>query len=84
MEIRLLDVEGKIIATTEGEFLLGLDTGKNQPYFLKGLEKTYVQDAGIFMHYGAEKEVLAIGTPLKARRRQDHRHPGKLLQLRQY
>src|SRR3990167_1845076 len=34
VEIRLLDVEGKIVATTEGEFLLGLDTGKNQPYFL--------------------------------------------------
>lgn len=67
VEIRLLDVEGKIIAATEGEFLLGLDTGKNQPYFLKGLEKTYVQDAGIFMHYGAEKEVLAIGAPLKGR-----------------
>ena len=67
VEIRLLDAEGKIIATTEGEFLLGLDTGKNQPYFLKGLEKTYIQDAGIFMHYGSEKEVLAIGTPLKGR-----------------
>ena len=67
VEIRLLDVEGKIVAASEGEFLLGLDTGKNQPYFLKGLEKTYVQDAGIFMHYGAEKEVLAIGAPLKGR-----------------
>ena len=67
VEIRLLDLEGKIIATTEGEFLLGLDTGKNQPYFLRGLEKTYVQDAGIFMHYGTEKAVLAIGAPLKGR-----------------
>src|SRR3989338_4435694 len=67
VEIRLLDVEGKIVAASEGEFLLGLDTGKNQPYFLKGLEKTYIQDAGIFMHYGAEKEVLAIGAPLKGR-----------------
>ncbi len=67
VEIRLLDIEGKIIATTEGEFLLGLDTGKYQPYFLNGLEKTYVQDAGIFMHYGTEKEVLAIAAPLKGR-----------------
>ncbi len=67
VEIRILDAEGKIIAASEGEFLLGIDSGKSQPYFLKGLEKTYVQDAGILMHYGAEKEVLAIGVPLKGR-----------------
>ena len=67
VEIRALDLKGSIIATTEGEFLLGLDMGKDQPYFLEGRNKTYIQDAGIFTHYDAEEEVISIGTPIKTR-----------------
>lgn len=67
VETRVLDIQGKIIGTSEGEFMLGIDSGKNQPYFLKGIEKTYIQDAAKFIHFGVEKDVIAIGTPLKSR-----------------
>ena len=67
VEIRALDLKGGIIATSEGEFLLGLDMGKGQPYFMEGQNKTYIQDAGIFRHYDLEEEVISIGTPIKTR-----------------
>jgi len=67
VEIRVLDLKGSIIATTEGEFLLGLDMGKDQPYFLQGQNRTYIQDAGIFTHYDVEEEVISISAPIKTR-----------------
>src|SRR3990167_6627344 len=67
VEIRVLDLKGSIIATTEGEFLLGLDMGKDQPYFLQGQNRTYIQDAGIFTHYDVEEEVISISMPIKTR-----------------
>ena len=68
LEIRILDLEGRIIGTSEKESLLGADTGKTQAYFLEGSHSSYIQDSGILMHEGEEKEVIAIGTPLKGRR----------------
>ncbi|HAH20516.1 MAG: hypothetical protein A2Y00_04985 [Omnitrophica WOR_2 bacterium GWF2_43_52] len=67
LEIRVLDITGKIIGDSEGEALLGLATGKTQAYFLEGQHTAYIQDSGIFMHWGAEEEIIAIGTPLKSR-----------------
>lgn len=70
LEIRVLNLQGKIIGSSQGEYLLGLGWGTDQPYFLKGLESTYIQDAGVFVQPGAVEEfqeVIAIGTPLKSR-----------------
>src|SRR3989338_1554191 len=67
LEIRVLDITGKIIGDSEGEALLGLATGKTQAYFLEGQYTAYIQDSGIFMHRGSEEEIIAIGTPLKGR-----------------
>ncbi len=67
LEIRVLGLQGGIIGASEGEYLLGLSTGREQPYFLQGLQRTYVQDSGIFVYQGQEEEVIAIGTPLKSR-----------------
>ncbi|TAN63162.1 HAMP domain-containing protein [bacterium] len=70
LEIRVLDLQGKIIGSSEGEYLLGLGWGTDQPYFLKGLKNTYIQDAGVFARPGTIEEfqeVIAISTPLKSR-----------------
>lgn len=74
LEIRVLDLQGKIIGSSEGEYLLGLGWGTDQPYFLKGSKNTYIQDAGVFVQPGTVEEfqeVIAIGTPLKSRGRID-------------
>src|SRR3989338_6160313 len=44
LEIRILDLSGRIIGTSEADYLLGLGTGNSQPYFLEGQYKTYIQD----------------------------------------
>lgn len=70
LEIRVLDLQGKIIGSSEGEYLLGLGWGTGQPYFLKGMKNTYIQDAGAFVRPGTIEEfqeVIAISTPLKSR-----------------
>src|SRR3990167_328382 len=68
LEIRVLDLQGKIIGSSEGEYLLGLGREDNQPYFLEGQKNTYIQDAGVFAQSASEEqEVIAIGTPLKGR-----------------
>src|SRR3989338_5174221 len=67
VETRVLDLKGGIIATTEGEFLLGLDMGKDQPYFFQGQNRTYIQYPGIFTHYDVEEEVISFSAPNKTR-----------------
>jgi PAS domain S-box-containing protein len=70
LEIRILDLQGKIIGSSEGEYLLGLGWGVDQPYFLEGLRNTYMQDASVFTRPGTIEEyheVITIGTPLKSR-----------------
>lgn len=69
LEIRILDLSGMIIGTSEADYLLGLGTGNNQPYFLEGQYKTYIQDVSTYIYQGVEElqEVIVIGTPLKSR-----------------
>lgn len=69
LEIRILDLSGRIIGTSEADYLLGLGTGNNQPYFLEGQHKTYIQDVSTYIYQGVEElqEVIVIGTPLRSR-----------------
>lgn len=69
LEIRVLDLSGRIIGTSEADYLLGLVTGNNQPYFLEGQHKTYIQDVSTYIYQGVEElqEVIAIGTPLRSK-----------------
>lgn len=69
LEIRVLDLSGRIIGTSEGDYLLGLGTGNTQPYFLEGQHKTYIQDVSTYIYQGVEElqEIIVIGTPLKSR-----------------
>src|SRR3989338_6880335 len=69
LEIRVLDLSGKIIGTSEADYLLGLGSANNQPYFLEGQYKTYIQDVSIYIYHGLgeSQEVIVIGTPLRGR-----------------
>lgn len=69
LEIRIIDLSGRIIGTSEADYLLGLGTGNNQPYFLKGQHETYIQDVSTYIYQGVEElqEVIVIGTPLRSR-----------------
>lgn len=70
LEIRVLDLQGKIIGSSEGEYLLGSGWGTDQPYFLNGLKNAYIQDASVFAQTGATEEfqeAIIISTPLKNR-----------------
>ncbi|OGX31322.1 MAG: hypothetical protein A3D27_01660 [Omnitrophica WOR_2 bacterium RIFCSPHIGHO2_02_FULL_46_37] len=69
LEIRVLDLSGRIIGTSEADYLLGLGTGNSQPYFLEGQYKTYIQDVSTYIYQGIEElqEVIVIGTPLTSR-----------------
>ncbi|MFQ5975366.1 MAG: PAS domain-containing protein, partial [Candidatus Hydrothermarchaeales archaeon] len=66
LEIHVIDLKGRIIGTTE-HHEVGGDQDKNQPFFLKGIKETYVQDAHQYIHEGVEEGVVAVGTPLKSR-----------------
>ncbi len=66
LEIHIIDLEGRIIGSTDEEEL-GEDKEKAQQYFLRGQKETYIQDMHIYAHEGNEEGVIAIGTPLLSR-----------------
>jgi len=67
LEIYALDLNGMIVGSTD-ESEIGEMTEKDEPYFLNGMERTYIQNIHKYTtHEGEELAVITIGTPLTSR-----------------
>ncbi|OGR00845.1 MAG: hypothetical protein A2511_01570 [Deltaproteobacteria bacterium RIFOXYD12_FULL_50_9] len=64
LEIHILDLAGRIIASTDKESL-GSDRDKNQPYFLKGMSETYIQSPYVHELHGVRHLFIPVASPVK-------------------
>ena len=63
IELHLLDVTGKVVASTDEGFI-GRDES-SEPYFREGLESSSIQDVSLHSHGGRQHHYIPVSAPVR-------------------
>ena len=62
--IHILDPEGIFIGGDDEEYI-GSDVDKNEPYFINGIKKTYIQVPHLHIHHEMKHHFIPVAVPFK-------------------